>query len=170
MAARGEDKRAGGEGSRKNNAGHATTPKPHLEEEIDKKEEQILKMEASVFQLANYYFVFQGVILTAIIKGSSSSLNCNHFWLPFSMSLVGAILNLCTLFTIANKYMESLDDLDERTLEYYQHKYPKTSELMYKKHLKSKERRNQTMLLSMILLVVFAVLNLLATWIIPCRS
>ncbi|PIN02112.1 hypothetical protein CDL12_25374 [Handroanthus impetiginosus] len=35
-----------------------------LRETIEKKEEQILKMEASVFQLANYYFVFSGVILT----------------------------------------------------------------------------------------------------------
>ncbi|KAL2236836.1 UNVERIFIED_CONTAM: hypothetical protein Sindi_0875300 [Sesamum indicum] len=169
MAAGNKGEGRGRESSQKNNAGHATSI-AHLEEELDKKEEKILKMEASVFQLANYYFVFQGVILTAIIKGSSSSLNCKHFWLPFSMSLVGAILNLSTLFIIANKYKEALNDLDELRMEYYRQKYSKTFKQMHKKHLKSIGWRKRTMRLSKILLIIFAVLNLLASWIIPCMT
>ncbi|KAG8375320.1 hypothetical protein BUALT_Bualt10G0088000 [Buddleja alternifolia] len=78
-----------------------------LEERIEKKEEQILKMEASVFQLANYYFVFQGVILTVIINGSSS-FKCKHFWLPLSLSVIGAILNFGSLLIIADRGLCSM--------------------------------------------------------------
>ncbi|KAI3468446.1 hypothetical protein Pfo_025109 [Paulownia fortunei] len=136
-----ETNRVEGGGDQKNAGGGVKTLEGSLEEKIEKKEEQILKMEASVFQLANYYFVFQGVILTAIIKGSSSSLKCQHFWLPLSLSLIGAILNFGTLLTIADKYKESLDVLDDKTLIFYQHLYPKTFETMHKRHKKKKAWR-----------------------------
>ncbi|KAG8363130.1 hypothetical protein BUALT_BualtUnG0001600 [Buddleja alternifolia] len=140
-----------------------------LEERIEKKEEQILKMEASVFQLANYYFVFQGVILTVIINGSSS-FKCKHFWLPLSLSVIGAILNFGSLLIIADRYKESLDQLDDKTLTLYQHMYPKTFTKMHKQHKKKKTRRKIVLGLSMILFLGFAALNLFATWFIPCRG
>ncbi|KAL9177197.1 hypothetical protein ABFS82_01G043500 [Erythranthe guttata] len=140
-----------------------------LERKIEEKEEQILKMEASVFQLANYYFVFQGVMLTAIINGSSSTLKCRHFWLPFCLSLIGAVLNIGTLLTIADKYKEALIQLDERTLIFYQHVYPKTFKRMHIENRKKKTWRNTIMVISMILFFLFALLNLIASWIIPCR-
>lgn len=161
-----------GNGGNQNNAADAADRiQRMLEERVEKKEEQILKMETSVFQLANYYFVFQGVILTAIIKSSSSSsLKCEHFWLLFTLSLIGAILNFGTLFAIADKYRESLDTLDSRTLISNQHMFPETFEEMHQVHKRKKAQRRAIMLSSMILFSIFVVLNLIATWMIPCRS
>lgn len=159
-----------GGGNETNAADRKSTLEANLEKRIEKKEEQILKMEASVFQVANYYFVFQGVILTAIIKGSSSSLKCQHFWVPFSLSLIGAILNFGTLIMIAYKYKESLDQLDERTIILYQHLNQNTTKSLPEKHEKKKAWREMILVLSMILFFIFAVLNLFATWIIPCHT
>ncbi|PIN11535.1 hypothetical protein CDL12_15860 [Handroanthus impetiginosus] len=113
-------------------------------------------MEASVFQLANNYFVFSGVILTAVIKGSSSSFKCHHFWLPFSLFLIGAILNFGTLLSIVLKYKETLDQLDDK----------RGYQTMYRQHRKKKVRRKAIMVLSTILFLIFTALNLVATRII----
>ncbi|KAK4389061.1 hypothetical protein Sango_2243100 [Sesamum angolense] len=132
------DNRADGIGG---DAGRATS-NDKLKEERDKIEEQILKMEANIFQLANYYFVFQGVILTAVVKGSSSSFKCKYVWLPFCMSVIGTTLNYTTLLIMADKYMELLNAVDTENVNLYQYMYPKTSRMM--------------------------LLSLLATWIVPC--
>lgn len=57
-----------------------------LREEVLKHEDRVLKLEATVFQLANYNFVFQGVILSAVISGSST-LTYHFVWFPFTLSL-----------------------------------------------------------------------------------
>lgn len=166
----------GGEGNQNQiNADGQTILRRSLEERIEKKEEQTLKMEASVFQLANYYFVFQGVILTAIIKGSSSSsssssLKCKYFFIPFLMSLIGASLNFGALLIIADKYKESLDQLDEDSLILYQHLYPKSFQTLHKKHKKKKARRQAILVLSLTFFFIFAVLNLVGTLMIPCLT
>lgn len=150
-----------------------------LEKNMDREKDQVLRMEASFFQLANYYFVFQGVILSAISSSSSSSIKCKYFWIPFSLSLIGAIFNLATLFAIAEKYKESLDEVDRRTLILYKHLIQKTipdsekrqdEEKKCKELGKKKERRKKMLILSKVLFIIFAVLNLVATRIIPCRK
>ncbi|KAK4435661.1 hypothetical protein Salat_0729600 [Sesamum alatum] len=148
--------------------GGSATLNDRLIKERDKIEDQILKMEANVFQLANYYFVFQGVILTAIIKGSSSSLKCNRVWLPFCMSVIASILNFIALGIMADKYKQLLNGVDTENVMLYQYMYPTTSRMMRKWHQDRKKWRTITMVLSMGMLSAFAVLSLLATWIVPC--
>lgn len=148
----------------------------HLNTRVEKKEEQILKIEASVFQVANYYMVFQGVILTAVVKGSSGGLECRLFWLPLCISAIGATLNFSTLIIISVKYKEALDELENRRSTLYKNMYPKPKSVPKDDVRKRKEqserkrrRRNLVLVLSMILFSIFVILNLLATWIIPCR-
>ncbi|PIN23283.1 hypothetical protein CDL12_03996 [Handroanthus impetiginosus] len=161
---------AGGEGGNQQNNDAAGDPiRSSLEERIEKKEEQILKLEASVFQLANYYFVFQGVIFSAIIKGSHpGGLNCRHFLLPFFMSFIGAALNFGSLLIIADKYKESLDQLDKRHIVLQSHLNSGTRHTLSEEHKKKRARRQIIMVVSMISFLVFVILNLVATRIILC--
>ncbi|KAL2525496.1 Uncharacterized protein Adt_10550 [Abeliophyllum distichum] len=75
----------------------------------EKKEEEIPDLRKEAFQLANYYFVFQGVILTAIYSPPTKH-KCDYRWIPFSLSLVAGILNLSALSSIAFKYKSILDE------------------------------------------------------------
>ncbi|KAL2453487.1 Uncharacterized protein Adt_49012 [Abeliophyllum distichum] len=77
----------------------------------EKKEEEIPDLRKEAFQLANYYFVFQGVILTAIYS-SPTKHKCQYRWIPFSLSLVAGFLNLSALTVIAEKYKSILDEKD----------------------------------------------------------
>lgn len=146
----------------------------HLHERVEKKEEQILKIEATVFQVANYNLVFQGVILAALTNGgssSSSAFRCDLSFLPMCLSAVGSILNFAILWMNAAKYSGALEELDKMRLVLHKHqKYPTTSiDDMEKRHLRSKGRRMLILVLLVILFGVFATLNLLAARMIPCR-
>ncbi|PIN23284.1 hypothetical protein CDL12_03991 [Handroanthus impetiginosus] len=166
-----QNNNAGGEGgNQQNNDAAGLNIRSNLQERIEKKEEQILKLEASVFELANYYFVFQGVILAAIVKGSSGGLKCHHFWMPLSLSFIGAALNFGSLLIIADKYKESLDQLDDRQLELQKHLDPEAGDMLSEEHKKKRARRRGIMVISMISFLIFVFLSLVATRIIPCHS
>lgn len=155
----------------------------YLHERVEKKEEQILKIEATVFQVANYNLVFQGMILAAITNGggssssssstcSSSAFRCGLSFLPMCLSAVGSILNFAVLWTNAAKYMDALEELDRRNLTLYvnqQPESPSTADDMEKRHGRSKGRRMLILVLSIILFGVFAALNLLVTQMISCQ-
>jgi len=84
------------------------------EDSIKKQEERIQSTETKALQLINLYFVFQGVILTSI--SSDSPVKCHNWWIPFCLSLIGALLNLVSVLgTISNflKYSEELDIINE---------------------------------------------------------
>jgi hypothetical protein len=81
-----------------------------LKDSNKKQEERIQSTETKAIQLINLYFVFQGVILTSI--SSASPVKCHNWWIPFCLSLTGALLNLVSVHgTISNflKYSEELD-------------------------------------------------------------
>jgi hypothetical protein len=78
-----------------------------LETKIGDLECRLNHLQSSGFQLANFYFVFQGVILTAIANGASS-LRCSDRWFLFILSLLAALLNLVSLFVIGLKYNRTL--------------------------------------------------------------
>ncbi|KAJ0031457.1 hypothetical protein Pint_12732 [Pistacia integerrima] len=67
---------------------------------IREQESRLHHLQSIAFQLANYYFVFQGVILTAICDGSTS-LSCSDRWFLFTVSLLAATLNLLLRFLVA---------------------------------------------------------------------
>ncbi|KAL2547950.1 uncharacterized protein Fot_09480 [Forsythia ovata] len=75
--------------------------------------EEIPDLRKEAFQLANYYFVFQGVILTAIYSPPTKH-KCQYRWIPFTLSLLAGILNLSALFAIAVKYKSILDEKDAK--------------------------------------------------------
>jgi hypothetical protein len=79
--------------------------------DINKKQEKrIHALEVKALQLTNLYFVFQGVILST--SSSARSITCHHWWIPFVLSLLAAILNLVAFFfTMRNilSYREQLD-------------------------------------------------------------
>ncbi|PIN13567.1 hypothetical protein CDL12_13802 [Handroanthus impetiginosus] len=76
------------------------------------KREHMRHLQKEAFQLANYYFVFQGVIFTAFYN-MPSPIKCEYHWVPFTLSFLAGFLNLCALSTIACKYKSTLDDIDK---------------------------------------------------------
>ncbi|KAL7187516.1 hypothetical protein ACSBR1_037574 [Camellia fascicularis] len=87
---------------------------------IEKQEDRIQKLQSTAFQLANFYFIFQGVIFTVISNGNSS-LRCKDWWFPLILSLIAASLNLCALLMIVVKYKRSLEQQDLNWCDYEQH-------------------------------------------------
>lgn len=139
-----------------------------LAESVEKQEDRVLKLEASVFQLANYNFVFQGVILSAVISGASI-LKCRHFWFPLSLSLIGAVLNFVTLLTISQKYNHYLNQLDRKIEIWYRVAYQSCNvDRLREKHRKQKMYRKLALVSSMILFLAFSAIMVAATKVIPC--
>ncbi|KZV53901.1 hypothetical protein F511_23666 [Dorcoceras hygrometricum] len=77
---------------------------------------RIQTLQSTAFQLANYYFVFQGVIVTAI--SNSSSLVCSYTWFVFLLSLLAAILNIFALASVGKEYVQVLNMRDCTWTEY----------------------------------------------------
>ncbi|KAL0310393.1 UNVERIFIED_CONTAM: hypothetical protein Scaly_2934000 [Sesamum calycinum] len=101
-----------------------------LHEERHRIDEKVLKLEASVFQLANYYLALQGLIFTTVIKGSSS-LKYQNVWLPFFMSLIVSVMYHRALSILVNKYMLQLNALDRVSWQLYRNTSPRTSNLLH---------------------------------------
>lgn len=79
---------------------------------MGEQDNRINYLQSSGFQLANFYFVFQGVILTAIANGTSA-LRCSDRWFLFILSILPAALNLVSLFIIAVRYNNSIFQREE---------------------------------------------------------
>ncbi|EYU21925.1 hypothetical protein MIMGU_mgv1a018659mg, partial [Erythranthe guttata] len=72
--------------------------------------EEARHLQKEAFQLANYYFVFQGVILVAFYN-TPSDLKCKFGWIPFVLSLLAGVLNLLALCVIMVKYIHKLNEI-----------------------------------------------------------
>lgn len=149
-----------------------------LVQKVQRRVAQIQRLEDSVFQLANYYFIFQGVVLSAVWTSSgdssTSSIKCNHVWLPLTLSSIAAVLNFVSLFKISFKYMRTLDMLDEDNKDLCKKLYPQSNDPL---HMQMANRQwwekflRRVMLAgSMILFLAFASVNLAGTWLITCRG
>ncbi|KAK1550631.1 hypothetical protein Q3G72_022242 [Acer saccharum] len=79
---------------------------------IAEQETRLQNLQSTGFQLANYYFVFQGVILTASCNGSTS-IKCSDRWFLFTVSLLAAVLNLVALLIIGLKYNRTIEQQDK---------------------------------------------------------
>ncbi|CAB4266687.1 unnamed protein product [Prunus armeniaca] len=81
--------------------------KRELQTIIEKQDDKVRQLQTSAFILANYYFVFQGIILGAIVT-ATTALRCSDRWFLFSLSLIAAILNLVSLLVIGSNYKRSV--------------------------------------------------------------
>ncbi|KAK2399050.1 hypothetical protein QL285_048921 [Trifolium repens] len=74
-----------------------------LGEELKNQQARLSELLSNGFQLANYYFVFQGVILTALCN-RGTILKCSDRWFLATLSALAAIVNLFALVSIGIKY------------------------------------------------------------------
>ncbi|BFG18784.1 hypothetical protein CerSpe_050580 [Prunus speciosa] len=81
--------------------------KQELQTTIEKQIDRANELQTSAFNLANYYFVFQGLIVGVIVTGTTA-LRCSDRWFLFSLSLIAAILNLVSLLVIGGNYKRSV--------------------------------------------------------------
>ena len=92
----------------------ADTPNANIEararEAERERNEQLRHLEKEMFQLANYYFVFQGVIFTSFYRGPPH-VKCGYVWVPMTLSIMAGILNLVALLRILLNYHSLLDDV-----------------------------------------------------------
>ena len=68
--------------------------KEELSAVIQKIDTRLNNLQSSAFALANYYVVFQGVILTIICNGAKN-LKPSDRWFLFTISILVVLLNLC---------------------------------------------------------------------------
>lgn len=153
-----------------------------LKKICDKQEDRLQSLQATAFQLANYYFVFQGVILTAICNGATS-LKCSDRWFLFTVSLLAALLNLVALIVKGLEYVRIIQQQDQNWSE---------CNKLHKAILESKTtthhdfdddddddddddrftkcKRYCAFAGCMFLFIGFAVVTLLGCWLIVCRK
>ncbi|XP_061339374.1 uncharacterized protein LOC133286049 isoform X2 [Gastrolobium bilobum] len=70
---------------------------------LEKMEDRLIHLQSSAFQLANYFFVFQGVIL-GVLCNRSTALKCSDSWFLVTLSVLAAFLNLAALVSLGTKY------------------------------------------------------------------
>ena len=80
--------------------------KEELSAVIEKIDTSLNNLQSSAFALANYYFVFQGVILTIICNGAKN-LKPSDRWFLFTISILAVLLNLFALIKTGIKYIET---------------------------------------------------------------
>lgn len=76
---------------------------------IGEQEKRLNNLQSTAFSLANYYFVFQGVILTIVCNGSEA-LKPSNRWFFITLSILAVLLNLVALIKIVIKYNKTKAD------------------------------------------------------------
>ena len=100
-----------------NQAELSTPEKKELEFKaiIEEQEKRLNNLQSTAFSLANYYFVFQGVILTIVCNGSEA-LKPSNRWFFLTLSILAALLNLVALIKIVIKYNKT--KAEQENMEY----------------------------------------------------
>eukprot|EP00262_Sarcandra_glabra_P001386 TRINITY_DN1148_c0_g2_i2.p1 TRINITY_DN1148_c0_g2~~TRINITY_DN1148_c0_g2_i2.p1 ORF type:complete len:208 (-),score=13.78 TRINITY_DN1148_c0_g2_i2:209-832(-) len=81
----------------------------------ERQEKRVLALETKLYNVANFYLVFQGVVLTAISQ--ASQLKCHKWWIPFSLSLMTALVNGFAFAYTLIKYVRTKKQLEINLLE-----------------------------------------------------
>ncbi|KAJ0090502.1 hypothetical protein Patl1_12814 [Pistacia atlantica] len=140
---------------------------------IREQESRLHHLQSIAFQLANYYCVFQGVILTAICNGSTS-LSCSDHLFLFTVSLLAATLNLVALCIMGLKYLRTVAQQDHNWCESHELQRRLLTILVLPRiqcHDPCKQlRRVLYFTVCMILFLGFAVVTLSGCWHIICRK
>ena len=82
------------------------TQKEELSAVIEKIDMRLSNLQLFTFVLANFYFVFQGVMLT-IICTYAEQLNPPFGWFLFAISILAVLFNLFALIITGIKYVET---------------------------------------------------------------
>lgn len=77
---------------------------------VQKQEGRVQGLETKVLTLINIYIVFQGVIITVISQ--ASTLNCNSWWVPFSLSLFAFLIDAIAFAHTIIQYHRTSKDLE----------------------------------------------------------
>lgn len=89
----------------------------HKVDEANKKQEQRTRiLETKAVQNVNLYFIFQAVILasaSASTAGASSTSCRPWWWIPFTLSLLAAIINFLSFSATMSKVLKSRQELDQ---------------------------------------------------------
>lgn len=81
-----------------------------LKEILAELDTRLNSLQSSAFKLANYYFVFQGVILTIICNALETTLKKSDRWFLFSLSLLAVLLNSVALIKTGIEYIRTKAD------------------------------------------------------------
>ncbi|KAH7845108.1 hypothetical protein Vadar_028083 [Vaccinium darrowii] len=81
----------------------------------DKQSDLIQSLQKASLQHANYFFVSQAVVFTAL--AGDSSLVCHDLWFPLVLSLLPGSLNLYGLFLILRKYKKVIINQQQNDTE-----------------------------------------------------
>ncbi|GAA0146705.1 hypothetical protein LIER_06595 [Lithospermum erythrorhizon] len=82
------------------------------EQSCKKHEERIRNLEMKAVQNVNIFFVFQAVILGSTSK-SGSTLKCQHWWIPFVLSLLASIFNLIAFSEAMFQVLKSRTEVEQ---------------------------------------------------------
>lgn len=93
-----------------------------LEKMYDMQNDMVNSLRKTAFQLANFYFVMQAVVFTAL--AGETSLICRDVWFPLILSLIPAFLNLFALVMIGKEYKDAYLYREETTCNIELLKYP----------------------------------------------
>ncbi|KAK4401147.1 hypothetical protein Sango_1220800 [Sesamum angolense] len=77
--------------------------------------EHLGHLQKEAFQLAHFYYVFQGVMFTSFLR-LASTFKCHYRWIPRTLSLLVACLNLGIVYAIAFKYTSTLDEIGRNAI------------------------------------------------------
>ena len=83
------------------------TQKVELSAAIEKIDTRLSNLQSFTFVLVNFYFVFQGVILTIICTGAMKVEAPHCRFLVFAISILAVLLNLFALIITGIKYVET---------------------------------------------------------------
>ncbi|KAL8543546.1 hypothetical protein ACS0TY_004197 [Phlomoides rotata] len=87
-------------------------------DETNKKQEhRIRNLETKVVQNVNLYFIFQAVILTSTTTTTAAT-SCRNWWIPFTLSLLAAIINLLSFWADMSKILKSREELDQNLSDF----------------------------------------------------
>ena len=84
--------------------------KTELKKIMAEQDMRLNNLQSSAFKLANYYFVFQGVILTIVCTGSETTLKKSDRWFLFTLSILVVVLNSAALIKTGIRYIKTQAD------------------------------------------------------------
>lgn len=87
-----------------------STGKPVDADIRKERHEKLRHLQKETFLLANYFFLFQGVIFTSFYSGSPRK--CAYRWVPITLSSLAGGMNLWALGEFVFSYCAMLNDVD----------------------------------------------------------
>ncbi|CAM6050996.1 unnamed protein product, partial [Sphagnum compactum] len=82
-----------------------------IAKKIERKETRTFVVNNELYQLAGFYIVFQGVVLTAVAQ--ASALGCGQWWSPFTLSLIASIVTIVGVYQKLDAFRDVKDNLKE---------------------------------------------------------